>query len=226
MVDNFEQNGELLHVWKQGKARIAAKLDDYAYLIQAMLQLAAASGENKWVAKAAAFAEVVLAEFSHDDGFFYYTARRQAGIPVRKVDTYDGATPSANAVMAHNLWIIGMCLGQGALVGRAKRMWLNMSDVALRYSYSFGYWAMLLQRDVRGMKTLVCANPAAAAIRRQVLAKYWPQGYLVTSDKKISELPIFEKKYFAGEMHIFVCSENACLSPVSTVSEAFSLQNQ
>ena len=102
----------------------------------------------------------------------------------------------------------------------------RMAGTTIRYSYSFGYWALLLQRNIIGMKTVVCASSSANDFRKGMQEKYLPQAYLVTSVKKISELPIIEKKYFAGKMLIFVCSENACLSPVSTVNEAFSLVNK
>ena len=42
-------------------------------------------------------------------------------------------------------------------------------------------------------------------------------------EKEISDLPIFQKKFFGDKMYIFVCTEQACLSPVSSVEEAFYL---
>ena len=59
----------LLHAWKDGKAKIPAKLDDYAYLMQAMLQLASASGENNWVLQANALMETITKDFAHGAGF-------------------------------------------------------------------------------------------------------------------------------------------------------------
>jgi uncharacterized protein YyaL (SSP411 family) len=230
MLDKFgagngNQGGLPFHTWKNGVGRIPAKLDDVAYLGQAMLSLATATGENKWIIQAGKLMDLVVDEFDSDGCFFYYTAKAQTDIPVRKVDNYDGATPSANAVMAHNLWLCGMCTERGEWVSRAKQMLHNMSDTAVRYSYSFGYWALLLQRNIAGMKTVVCTTEGVKETRKELQVEYMPQAYLVTSEKKISELPIFEKKYFADKLLIFVCSESACLSPVTTVSEAFSLVN-
>ena len=226
MLHSFLHNGALQHAWKQGNARIPAKLDDYAYLIQAMLQLASATGDDKWVLQAAALTETVVHNFSREDGFFYYTPEGQKDIPVRKVDLYDGATPSANAVMAHNLWICGMCMEKNDWIEQAGIMLRNMVDTATRYSYSFGYWAILLQRHVIGMKTVICAGVDARAQGAKIRAKYLPQAFLLTCEKEISNLPIFEKKFFGDKMYIFVCTEQACLSPVSSVDEAFYLINQ
>jgi uncharacterized protein YyaL (SSP411 family) len=38
-----------------------------------------------------------------ETGFFFYTNKEQADVIVRKKEVYDGAVPSGNAVMAHNL---------------------------------------------------------------------------------------------------------------------------
>ena len=222
MVGAFEKE-ELLHTWKRGTAKISAKLDDHAYLIQAMLQLASATGEAQWVVKATTLAGGVVKDFGNEGGFFYYTAAHQQDIPVRKTDVYDGATPSANALMAHNLWICGMCMEQPAYIERAVAMLRSMSDTAMRSSYSFGYWAMLLQRHVMGMKTVVNAGYGADETRKKLQEEYIPKIYAINSRKKISELRTIEKKFFEDKTCIFVCTEQACLSPVSTVNEALRL---
>jgi uncharacterized protein len=226
MLANFEVNGALKHAWKNGVAKIAAKLDDYAYLVQALLQLSPATGENKWVLKAKVLTDVVISEFSHPEGFFYFTAEGQKDIPVRKVDLYDGATPSANAIICHNLTLLGTCMQQSEWTAQAAAMLRNMSDTAARYSYSFGYWAILLQRKIKGWKTVVITGKEARSYYSQLVSNYIPQGFLLTLQKEISELPILEKKFFADKMYIFVCSEQACLSPVSAVDEGLSLIDQ
>jgi uncharacterized protein YyaL (SSP411 family) len=66
--------------------------------VQALLQLATATAENKWVLKADELTEQVIRDFSREDGFFYYTSAAQADVPVRKVDVYDGATAFCQCV--------------------------------------------------------------------------------------------------------------------------------
>jgi uncharacterized protein YyaL (SSP411 family) len=223
MIDSFTVNGELNHVWKNGTARIPAKLEDHAYLIQAMVSLASASGANQWIAKACTLLEEVISAFDFDGCMFYYTSKQQHEIPVRKVDVYDGAIPSANAVMAHNLWICGMCMEKSDWVYRSSHMVEQMSDKALRYAYSFGYWATLLQRSVAGMKTVILSGEDAKAQRKILDENYVPQAFVVRLGNNKFDLPVLENKFFAGNLSIFVCSEQACLSPVSTVGEALSL---
>ncbi|MES2701386.1 MAG: thioredoxin domain-containing protein [Bacteroidota bacterium] len=224
MLKEFNIGGGLQHVWKKGVAKIPAKLDDYAYLVQAMLQLASANGDTSLILRAKVLTDVVVEQFSVPESpFFYYSAALQTDIPVRKIDLYDGATPSGNAVMAHNLWILGMCMERSEWVMQAKKMVENMSDTAARYGYSFSYWALVLQRSIQGMKTVVCTGSGALAAAAEMRSKYLPQGYLLASEKEISDLPILEKKYLGGGLAIFVCTEQACLAPVNSVHGAFSL---
>jgi uncharacterized protein len=223
MLNNFRIDDELRHVWKQGVAKIAAKLDDYAYLAQALLTLAAATARPDRVLQAADLIDEAINEFGNGEEFFYYSAAKQNDIPVRKIDLYDGATPSANAVMAHNLLIAGMCMERGEWIERAGRMLGNMADTAVRYSYSFGYWAILIQRKVYGLKIAVCSGSEADEYRSMIEARFIPQLYVLTSKKEICELPVMEKKFFGGKFRIFVCTEQACLSPVTSVEEAFQL---
>ena len=49
--------GTLLHSWRDGRAHVPAFLDDYAFLIQGLLELHEASGEPEWVEEAVRLAE-------------------------------------------------------------------------------------------------------------------------------------------------------------------------
>src|SRR5262249_54889070 len=42
-------SGALLHVYRAGKARVPALLDDYAFLVHGLLELHAATGEAQWL---------------------------------------------------------------------------------------------------------------------------------------------------------------------------------
>ncbi len=223
MLSAFGQEGQLLHTWKKGVARIPAKLDDLAYLIQALLQAAAATGKNDLIIKAGELTSHVINEFGREDGFFYYTPTGQKDIPVRKVDLYDGAIPSANAVMAHNLWLCGMCMEHFGWMEQAEIMLRNMAATASRYAYSFAYWGQLLQRRHQGIKTVVCSGREAGQAARKLTQGFVPHCFLLTCEKEISEVPVLTGKKIDGDLYIFVCSERACLAPVVSVEEVLDL---
>lgn len=222
--NNFWSEGVLLHSWKNNKARIIAKLDDHAYLIQAMLQLASASGNNELIVRANELMIDTLKNFLHEDGnFFYYSSSIQQDIPVRKVDVYDGAIPSANAVMAHNLLLLGICMEESAYNEQASFMLQKISSTTLRYTYSFGYWAILLQRNVKSIKSVICTGVDATKTSNEIRKYFIPEGYLLTSGKEIFDLPVFKDKKSAVETLIFVCTQQACLAPATNITEALAL---
>src|SRR5690606_39171431 len=111
----------------------------------------------EWVSIADELMTIAEKHFLHDDkSFFYYTSSNQNDIPVRKVELYDGAVPSSNAVMAHNLFLLGLCTGRNDYIEQSSYMLRQMVSSSLRYTYSFGYWATLLQRNAARQKLIVC----------------------------------------------------------------------
>ncbi|WP_276132295.1 thioredoxin domain-containing protein [Polluticoccus soli] len=224
MLDVFLKDGVLLHTWKQDVARIPAKLDDYAYLIQALLQLTSATGDEQWIVRANGLMEVVIRDFAHETGsFFYYSSAAQTDIPVRKVDLYDGATPSANSVMAHNMLWLGVYMERSEWLEQAHHMLRQMSSTASRYAYSFAYWAQLLQRYSQGLKTVICTGVDADKSLELLNEHFLPHASFVASKKEISDVPLVKLKFFSGQSRIFVCTHYECLPPVADVARTLDL---
>src|SRR5690606_25180367 len=57
------EDGRLLHVWRQGRARFDAFLDDYACLINGLVTLYEASFEERYISAALGLADDVLQHF-------------------------------------------------------------------------------------------------------------------------------------------------------------------
>lgn len=224
MLHSFRNGDDLMHVWKNGTARIEANLDDYAYLIQALLYLFSITGDEVYILNASELCEQVIVHFKQEDGvFFYYSSSRVQDIPVRKVDVYDGATPSANAVMANNLMLLGMCFGRNAWVDMSGKMVSGMADNAKRYPYSFAYWSILVLRFTAGMKTIVVSGMGKWDLVKALNSEFIPNGFIVTSKKEISEVPLFAEKNISKETLIFVCTAQECSAPVSSVKGTLQL---
>lgn len=224
MLGNFYDKGELMHAWKAGRARISANLDDYAYLVQALLQLASATGANEWILKANELVQGVMNSFLQEDGnFFYYTSIHQQDIPVRKIELYDGATPSSNAVMSNNLLIMGICMGSNDMLEQATYMIKQMGASAIRYTSSFGYWSLLLQRYTAEQKLVICTGPDADLLSIGIRKQFIPQGFVITAKKEIEGLEVLESKVSENSNSVYVCTQYACLPPVDNAESALIL---
>jgi uncharacterized protein YyaL (SSP411 family) len=89
--------------WRRGVAKHRAVLDDYAFLVQALLDQFEASGEARWFERARTLQHEQDAGFGDFAGGYYLTARDAEPLLVREKPDYDGAIPSGNSVAAQNL---------------------------------------------------------------------------------------------------------------------------
>ncbi len=211
MRESYLHDNYLLHTWKNGSAKIEGKLDDYAFLIAAMLQLASVSGNNELVTRAAALAEITEKEFLHDDKvFFYYSSNRQKDIPVRKTDLYDGSMPSANSIMASNLILLGMLMERSAWAEQGRYMLDRMQSSAGRYATSFSAWAIAAQRKTAGYATVIITGASTGRGATTFKRSAMPHCYFISPGANEAGVPLLAGKYDEKEMKIYVCDTESC----------------
>ena len=122
--------------------------------------------------------------------------------------------------MSHNLILAGMCMERYDWLEKGNVMLQRISNTALQYPSSFAYWAKLLQYHVVKMKIVICSGQNASEMTKDLHMHYLPQAFIITSEKEIFELPIFKDKFFKDQIHIFVCTQEACLQPVNNSHQA------
>ncbi len=97
-------SGDTLYVsYRAGKRGVCGFLDDYACMIFAKLALYEATLEENYLSHAKELCQKVLRDFSADDGGFYLYEAQSEPLILRSKETYDGAMPSGNSLMAWNL---------------------------------------------------------------------------------------------------------------------------
>jgi uncharacterized protein YyaL (SSP411 family) len=79
----IHDDGRVYRTYKNGIAKLNGYLEDYANLIDAMLELYQLTYLDQWYEKAVALADAVLAHFSADDGGFYDTSDDHESLIVR-----------------------------------------------------------------------------------------------------------------------------------------------
>ena len=137
-----------MHTFKNGVAKYPAFLDDYAFLIAACLELYEADFDDAFLTKAKQYAQFVTDNFSDDEGIcFYFTSRWQTDVVIRKKEKYDGALPSGNSVMAHNLAKLSVIFNIPDWKERAINMLTINYGMTVKYPGSFGVWASFLLQN-------------------------------------------------------------------------------
>jgi uncharacterized protein YyaL (SSP411 family) len=117
------ESGTLLHVWRDGSARVEAFLDDYAFLLKAFLVLHRETGGAKWLDEAERLAKEMEARLRDPRGGYFQTVPKPY-LLFQSKSVYDGAILSGNAVAIEAL------LELSALTGKAA--YRESAETALR----------------------------------------------------------------------------------------------
>ncbi len=103
LLDNMIVDGRLRRSYKEGRARHTAYLDDYAFLIQGLLDLYEATGKLRWLEQAIELQATLDRFYADSSGGYFMTANDAAPLLAREKPSYDGAEPSGNSVALFNL---------------------------------------------------------------------------------------------------------------------------
>jgi uncharacterized protein YyaL (SSP411 family) len=91
----------LLHSYKDGTAKLNAYLDDYACLIEGLIDLYQADFHRRWIDEAQALAAYVQQHFADaETGIYFYTSDDHESLISRTKEVQDNATPAAHSVLA------------------------------------------------------------------------------------------------------------------------------
>lgn len=213
------EDKSMYHTYKNGQAKYPAFLDDYAFYIQACIHLQEITGNQDYLKRAQELTTFVTFHFKDEESdFLFYTNQFQQDIVVRKIELYDGATPSANAVMAHNLFYLGIVFDEKLWQHKAIKMISTISNALKKHPASFAVWASVFLKLTSGINEIVITGKNIQKILKDVLLLYIPEKVLQTSGQNIN-MPLFAGKSFEQTPLIYLCKDYKCQQPVKTIPE-------
>ncbi|MEZ4958814.1 MAG: thioredoxin domain-containing protein [Saprospiraceae bacterium] len=211
----------LYHTYKNGAAQYDGFLDDYAFLIDALISVYSITFDTDYLLQAGRYTEFVLQHFlDEEDKMFYFTSSKQLDVPVRKKDLYDSATPSGNSTMVRNLHRLGILLEKGPYRALASEMLLKMKASIERYPSSFGHWSCTLADEVFGIPEIAVLGDRALDMAVGLNKEFLPEKVLMASSREDASFPLLAGKENGNHTLIYVCQNYACQQPVETI-EAF-----
>jgi uncharacterized protein YyaL (SSP411 family) len=214
----------LKHTWKNGKAKYPAFLDDYAYLIAALIELAQITGTQQYLDKAKTLTDTVIENFGDlTSPMFYYTHKAQADILIRKIELYDGATPSANSTMAYNLYRLSIFFNNNEWRNRSEQMIRSIAGISIKYPTSFGVWLSFLFEILSGTKEIVIVGKDWENYVQKILGIYISHKLVQAAEIPTPGYPLLGNKPETSETRIYLCENYACRNPVNTFQEFVSL---
>lgn len=104
-IEQHQQEEDVLFVsCREGRCQGKGFLDDYAFYGFALINLYEATLDRSYLDKAIRYCKKAIADFGDkEQGGFYLYGRENEQLILIPKETYDGAIPSGNSVMAYNL---------------------------------------------------------------------------------------------------------------------------
>ena len=224
ILRNLFSGERLLARWRAGEAGIPAGCGDYAFLIRGLIELYEATFEPRWLAEALRLADSADSLFwDQVQGGYYSSGSDTDDLPLRQKEYYDGALPSANAVMAQNVIQLSRLTGDSKFEARLSAI-LDSAAAGIN-SRPAAYCGLLcaLEHVKAGGSELIIANGEGLEKMLLALPRFAP--FHVTAVcgagyEKMAELAPFTENYRAenGLATAYLCSGGTCLQPMTDSS--------
>ncbi|MBU4260450.1 MAG: thioredoxin domain-containing protein [Proteobacteria bacterium] len=214
--------------YRQGEAGLAAQLDDYAFFVQGLLDLYAASFTITYLQNAIALTHKQIELFADKaGGGFFETTDQDASLLLRMKGDYDGAEPASNSVAALNLLRLAPFVGQDWRQRAGKTIDAFASQLN-RYPTSMPL--MLVALDFSRQKPaqiIIVGHPGAPDTRAMIAAVhaiFLPHTMLLLADdgpgqqflgEKIPSLAGLTPQH--GKACAYVCRNLACSLPTTDI---------
>jgi len=221
ITDHFsgKSRGAFYHTFKNGLAGHDAFLDDYAYLIQALIHLQEITGNASYLELAREITEFVTEGFADaESDFFFFTHRSQQDVILRKKEIYDSAVPSGNSVMAGNLLYLSHVFDNSEWKKKADAMVGTLLGLIVRYPTSFGGWANQLISMTAGFKEIIITGEKFNEILFGILHIFIPARILQSSSATNEIYPLLKGKQYDDPFLIYVCENYVCQPPLTSLS--------
>ena len=239
------KRGILFRTWREGRGGTEGFAEDYAFLIQGLLDLYEASFEIHWLQWAEQLQGKMDALFwDEEQGGYFNSAAGDSSIVLRLKEDYDGAEPAPSSVAAMNLLRLAAMLGSPSDAGSrsddaaaqpAFRDRGRRCLEAFRAQWSKAPQAMpqmlcALELALDAPRHVVLAgDPASAdfqALASVLHERLGPRRALLAADGGDAQRWLAQRApWIAGMQPVggrataYVCEEFTCQAPVTTAEE-------
>ena len=229
VLGNSRNDGRLMRAVLDGSASGAAFADDYAYMIQALIDLYQASGDIKWFQNALQLQAVMSEDFGDDEsgGFFFSPDGNEVAL-VREKPAYDSTLPSANSVAVLNLLRFYELTSNDSYRVQAQRAIRYLTAAVARSPAAAPDFLQAIDFFLGDPKTIVIVTAGerseAEPFLRRLGATFLPNHVLTvvqqgdSLNQHAKFLPIVAgKRAMNGHATAYVCIHGICDLPTSDV---------
>ena len=223
MVDD---QGRLLRVWNEDRARVPAFLDDLAAMLEACLDLHRAGGGHRFLEAAARFADDIAERFfDAAEGDLFLTPSDGEALAHRPRSDHDGATPHSTGLAVYGLLRIAHLTGNTELQRVADRVIDTHGFLLERAPHAFPTLARAVLARDRGLSVAVIIGdpdaPATTALADRARRVLLPEDAVVVAAPGSTAAAPLAASWLAGREldgerpTATICRGQSCSLPIS-----------
>jgi uncharacterized protein YyaL (SSP411 family) len=219
------RDGRLLATYKDGKAHLNAYLDDYAFLLDALMELMQHDFRTADLTWARELAEVLLDQFEdRAPGGFFFVSHDHEQLLYRAKSGRDHATPSGNGIAALALNRLGHLTGEpryneaAARTLRAFKTLLEQEPVA-----HTSLCAALAEEFAPPGIVILRGGSDGAGWQCEINRHYLPHTLVLAIPAGATGLPAALDKPAGNTVNAWVCKGVTCLPPIADCATLISV---
>lgn len=210
---NLRENDTLFVSFRDGKHGVPGFIDDYAAYIFAQLHLYKATLDCKYIESAKLFCNKAINDFADTTGGFYLYGENGEKLILRPKETYDGAIPSGNSIMAYNLVRLSVLTADDKFTKLTESQLNFIASDALEYPAGYSmYLTALLEYYEPSMKIIVVSDGTTDST--DLLNSLPKEAIIIHLSEPTKEYPLKNEK-----TTYYVCKKHSCMPPVNDLSE-------
>lgn len=232
------KDGFLFHRYRDSEASINAFLDDYAFLIYALIELYESTFKIEYLEEALHLNEILIKHFwDKQFGGFYFTSDFSEELLVRQKEIYDGAIPSGNSIAMMNLLRLSHFTENLDLQEKAlqitKAFYNQFANMPMFYPQLLTAIYFYLSSPLE----IIIAGDSNSADTKEMISvlqkNFIPNKILIykntfDNNEKINKIIPYIKDYkmIDGKATAYVCKNFACQLPTTDIKKMLELINQ
>jgi hypothetical protein len=227
LVTRLYSDGNLFATFQQSAGKLKGYLDDYAFLIAALLDFweLRPTGEN--LDLPVRLTEQLLAEFwDKERGGFFFTGTEHEPLIQRPKSGHDHSVPSGNAVSARNLLRLYQVTGITRYLDFAESLFRNYYAPMFENPFAFGAFISSFDTYLNGNQIILIGRNRESLNdwSGQISRDYLPQSLLIAATSEEagrSGIPLLQDKPLIGgsEVSAYFCRQFTCFPPVTSLPE-------
>ena len=227
-------DGRLLHRYRNGEAGITATLDDYAFMLRALLEVYEASFSPGYLRTAVELSRDLVAHYRDRDRGGFFFSPDDGDAPVRQKGVYDGAIPSGNSVAMYAIFALGRMTANLELEETANRVKTAFADTVREAPTAHAHFLtgleFMLGPNFEVIVTGIRDAEDTTAMIRAVRSHYSPDSLVIfrpaeEESPEIAGIAGFTRdiEMIEGKATAYVCTNYACDIPTTDIDEMLRL---